>query len=152
MPRSSISGLDAHLGYWLRFVSNHVSLAFARKVEERGATVAEWVLMRQLLDIEALAPSDIADRLGMTRGGVTRLADRLIAKKLLRRSADPSDGRAQRLSLTKAGRELVPVLAALADKNDAEFFGDLPDRDRAALTRILTGVVERRGLRHVPVD
>ncbi len=50
------SDLTAHLGYWLRYVSNHVSQAFARKVEAHGVTVAEWVLMRQLLDGEALAP------------------------------------------------------------------------------------------------
>jgi hypothetical protein len=39
------SELTAHLGYWLRFVSNHVSLAFARKLESRGVTVADWVVL-----------------------------------------------------------------------------------------------------------
>lgn len=45
-----VPDLTAHLGYWLRYVSNHVSQAFARKVEANGVTVAEWVLMRRLLD------------------------------------------------------------------------------------------------------
>ena len=44
------SELTTHLGYWLRLVSNHVSQAFARKLEGRGVTVAEWVVMRLLLD------------------------------------------------------------------------------------------------------
>ena len=73
-------------------------------------TVAEWVLMRQLLDEEALAPSRLAERMGMTRGAITKLADRLIAKSLLVRAADPEDGRAQTLALTPAGRALVPEL------------------------------------------
>ena len=47
---TAVSDLTAHLGYWLRYVSNHVSHAFARKVEARGVTVAEWVLLRQLLE------------------------------------------------------------------------------------------------------
>ena len=55
-------------------------------------TVAEWVLMRQLLDEEALAPSRLAERMGMTRGAVSKLADRLIAKSLLTRNADPAMG------------------------------------------------------------
>ncbi len=151
MPQPA-SDLSAHLGYWLRFVSNHVSQAFARKVEAHGVTVAEWVLMRQLLDVEALAPSRLADRMGMTRGAVSKLADRLIAKSLLVRAADPQDGRAQTLALTRAGRAMVPKLAALADANDAEFFDSLAPEDRAALLRILREIVEKRGLKTVPVD
>ncbi len=153
MPRTkTASDLTTHLGYWLRYVSNHVSQGFARKVEAQGVTVAEWVLMRQLLDVDALAPSKLAERMGMTRGGVTKLADRLIAKKLLKRAADPEDGRAQTLSLTPAGRAMVPGLAALADTNDAEFFEHLTVKDRAALLRILRGIVEKRALKSLPVD
>jgi DNA-binding MarR family transcriptional regulator len=146
------SGLTAHLGYWLRFVSNHVSQAFARKVEARGVTVAEWVVMRDLFDVEAMAPSRLAERIGMTRGAITKLADRLVGKQLVTRTADPTDGRAQTLALTPEGRALVPELAALADANDSEFFDALTPEERAALTRILRGIVERRGLTRVPVD
>jgi DNA-binding MarR family transcriptional regulator len=148
----SVSDLSAHLGYWLRYVSNHVSRAFARKVERRGVTVAEWVLLRQLLDEEALPPSRLSERMGMTRGTVSKLADRLIAKRLLLRRANPEDARAQTLALTPKGRRLVPELAALADANDAEFFDHLTPADRAALLRILRGIVAKRGLRTLPVD
>jgi DNA-binding MarR family transcriptional regulator len=144
--------LTAHLGYWLRYVSNHVSQAFARKVEAHGVTVAEWVLMRQLLDNEALAPSRLAQRMGMTRGAISKLADRLIAKSMIVRVADPDDGRAQTLSLTSEGRALVPELAALADANDAEFFDHLAPDDRTALLRTLQEIVEKRGLKSMPVD
>jgi DNA-binding MarR family transcriptional regulator len=146
------SALHHHIGYWLRYVSNSVSQSFARKVEARGVTVAEWVLMRQLLDSDPLAPSRLAERMGMTRGAITKLADRLIAKSLLTRTAHPEDGRAQRLSLTSRGRRLVPQLAALADANDAEFFGQLAAADRAALLRILKGIVETHRLQSLPVD
>jgi len=148
----SASALTTHVGYWLRHVSNHVSQAFARKVEAHDVTVAEWVLMRQLLEEKVLAPSHLADRMGMTRGAISKLADRLIAKSMLVRAADPKDGRAQTLALTPAGRALVPKLAALADANDAEFFSHLSSRDRATLLRILREVVERCGLRSMPVD
>jgi DNA-binding MarR family transcriptional regulator len=146
------SDLTAHLGYWLRYVSNHVSQAFARKVEAHGVTVAEWVLMRQLLEVEALAPSRLAECMGMTRGAVSKLAGRLIAKSLLVRTADPEDGRAQTLALTRAGRLMVPKLAALADANDAEFFDHLAPKERAALLRTLREIVEKRGLKSLPVE
>ena len=42
------SDLTAHLGFWLRIVSNHVSHAFAGKLAAKGVTAAEWVMMRAL--------------------------------------------------------------------------------------------------------
>jgi DNA-binding MarR family transcriptional regulator len=151
-PAQPASDLTAHLGYWLRYVSNHVSQAFARKVEAHGVTVAEWVLMRQLLDEQALAPSRLAERMGMTRGAISKLAERLIAKSMVTRAADPEDGRAHKLSLTPLGRALTPQLAALADANDAEFFDHLAPGDRAALFRILREIVDKRGLKSLPVE
>jgi len=145
------STLDTHLGYWLRFVSNHVSQAFARRLEERGVTVAEWVLLRQLLDDES-APSRLAEQIGLTRGAVTRLADRLIAKQLVTRRASATDKRAQVLSLTQPGRDLVPALAALADANDAAFFGHLSPAERDALEGALKDLVRHHALRAVPID
>src|SRR5580658_1388653 len=102
-PTRPTSDLSAHLGYWLRYVSNHVSLAFARKVEAHGVTVAEWVLIRHLLEVETLAPSRLAERMGMTRGAISKLSDRLLAKALVKRTDDPRDGRAHTLALTPAG-------------------------------------------------
>ena len=147
-----VSPLDAHLGYWLRFVSNHVSHAFRRKVEAEGVTVAEWVVLRELFDHDAAAPSELAARLGMTRGAISKLADRLEAKGLAARTADPHDRRWQSLALSERGRALVPVLAALADRNDAEFFAALAPDDRATIERAMREIVRRLGLRAVPLE
>ena len=57
MSKQLVSDLTAHLGYWLRLVSNHVSHAFAQKLEAENVTVAEWVMMRSLYDHKAIAPS-----------------------------------------------------------------------------------------------
>ncbi|MBW6400484.1 MarR family transcriptional regulator [Roseomonas sp. HJA6] len=149
---TAIPDLSDHLGYWLRQVSNHVSHAFARRLADQDVTVAEWALMRVLHGEAPMAPSRIADRMGMTRGAVTKLADRLIAKGLLVREASPEDGRAQTLSLTEPGAGFVPRLAALADANDAACFGHLPDADRAALGRILRDMVRHLGVTTVAID
>lgn len=153
MNRSSpVPALTDHLGYWLRLVSNHVSAGFARRLEGHGVTVAEWVVLRELLDVDALAPSRLADRMGMTRGAISKLADRLVAKALVDRQDDPQDGRAQTLALTAAGRRLVPRLARLADANDAAFFAALASRERATVEAALRKVVAQHGLKHRPVD
>ena len=144
------SDLETHLGYWLRFVSNHVSHAFSLKLQARDVTVAEWVVLRDLLDGDGVPPSLLADRLGMTRGAISKLADRLVAKELVERTASTEDRRQQTLALTAAGRKLVPALSALADRNDAEFFGHLKPAERAALEKTLRGIVRRHDLKTIP--
>jgi DNA-binding MarR family transcriptional regulator len=146
------SDLTSHLGYWLRHVSNHVSYAFARKLGSRDVTVAEWVVMRELYGEDALAPSRLADKLGLTRGAISKLAERLLAKGLVMRAPDAGDGRAHTLALTIKGRSLVPKLAVLADQNDAEFFDHLTDQERTTVERILKEIVKIRGLKSLPVD
>ncbi|MGE3143629.1 MAG: MarR family winged helix-turn-helix transcriptional regulator, partial [Hyphomonadaceae bacterium] len=138
--------LEAHLGYWLRRVSNHVSHAFARKLAARGVTVAEWALLRVLYERAPTAPSQAAREMGMTRGAITKLADRLIAKGLLARAADARDGRAQTLALTAKGAAFVPRLAALADQNEAECFAMLSEAERRTLERLLRKLSAEHGL------
>jgi DNA-binding MarR family transcriptional regulator len=146
------SDLTAHTGYWLRMVSNAVSQDFARKVADEGVTVAEWSFMCALYDADAMAPSALAEKMGMTKGAISKLADRLLGKGLITRAGNPDDRRAHTLSLTGAGRSKVPILAALADRNDAEYFGVLPTEEREMLHRLLRILADRRGLKTTPVD
>lgn len=151
MPsRDSISDLTDHLGYWMRMVSNHVSFAFARRLEGMDVTVAEWVMMRELFGAGPLAPNRLAARMGMTRGAISKLADRLVAKALVTRHDDPSDGRAHRLALSEAGSLLVPELARLADENDEAAFACLTADERAQLDRLLKKIAGALGLKNSP--
>lgn len=149
---TSVSELTAHTGYWLRMVSNAVSQDFARKVAAEGVTVAEWVFLRALYDEDAMAPSVLAEKMGLTKGAISKLADRLLAKKLVERVDSRRDGRSHVLLLSPEGRARVPILASLADENDAGCFGVLTGAEREALDRALKALVERLGLRGVPVD
>lgn len=151
-PNSSPSTLDAHLGYWLRMVSNAVSQGFARKVEREGVTVAEWVFLRALYDAGRVAPSHLAEGMAMTKGAISKLADRLLEKSLIERRANPNDKRAHTLALNREGRALVPRLAALADENDQEFFGTLTSEERQQLARLLRKIASERELTSVPID
>lgn len=146
------SELEDHLGYWLRLASNHVSQAFQRKVEERGVTVAEWVVLRVLFEAEAMHPSALAERLGMTRGAVSKLVERLLRKKLADRTFAADDRRFQTITLTPTGKRLMPQLARLADANEREFFGHLPAGEVADLVRRLRALATRHGWRHPPTE
>jgi DNA-binding MarR family transcriptional regulator len=148
----AISGLEDHLGFWLRFVSNQVSASFQRRVAALGVTVSEWVALRTLCERGELSPMTLVDALGMTKGAISKLVARLEVAGLLCRESDEHDGRAQRISLTAAGRTLVRQLARAADDNDEEFFGHLGEREQAQLKKMMTDLVRTHGWREIPVD
>lgn len=146
---SDIPDLTAHKGYLLRMVSNAVSQKFARDVEGEGVTVAEWAMLRSLYGSDATTPSDLVRKIGMTKGAISKLADRLLDKGLIARTGS---NRGQSLSLSPAGAQRVPILAALADQNDAAFFTVLSGEEHKQLRDLLHGLIKTHGLTTMPVD
>ncbi len=151
MTAAPPSDLEDHVGFWLRMVSNAVAQSFAGRVEAAGVAAAEWVFLRTLYGADGIAPSELAERMGMTRGAISKLADRFVEKALVVRHADPKDRRGQTLVLSPAARNLVPRLAQLADDNDAAFFASLDTEERADLVRLLRKLATARSLRAPPL-
>lgn len=147
---ANASTLTSHTGFWLRLVSNHVSHSFARKLAGSGATVAEWVILREILEAGKTSPGRLATSTALTRGAVSKLVDRLVHKGLVNRAEAERDRRFQDVELTAAGRALVPRLAALADRNDQEYFSRLSVRERDALMAILKRLVALHELKGMP--
>jgi DNA-binding MarR family transcriptional regulator len=149
---TGVSDLRSHTGFWLRFVSNHVSHGFARKLVGSGVTVAEWVVLREMFDAITTSPSALAAATGLTRGAISKLIERLVQKDLVSRAEAAGDRRFQDVCLTAAGRILVPKLAALADQNDHEFFSQLPVGERERLVGILKKLVATNKLKQIPIS
>lgn len=144
--------LEAHLSFWLRFVSNHVSSRFQQLVLAQGVTVTEWVALRTLWARTETRHADLIEALGMTKGAASKVVTRLEEKGLAQRQFSEGNARDQALTLTRAGRALVPRLAALADANDEHFFGHLGAAERQALRAAMQALVQHHGLKDVPTD
>ena len=149
--KRSISGLESHLGYWLRRVSNTVSGEFARSLYARQTSVAEWVFLRHLDERAQAAPGELAEALTMTRGAISKIIDKLQEKGWIGSKVNPEDNRGQLLSLTPVGRRNLPVLAEIADQNDKQFFTCLAADERAALKSLLSKLAEHHHIRNIPV-
>ena len=54
--------------------------------------------------------AELAAYLGLHRSSVSGLIDRAVARGLVRRGTSSDDGRAVRVSLTPAGKQLAPIL------------------------------------------
>ncbi|MBB4146072.1 MarR family winged helix-turn-helix transcriptional regulator [Rhizobium rhizoryzae] len=80
----------------------------------------------------------------MTKGAITKLADSLTARGYLIRLTDPTDRRTQILNITQKAFDILPALAALADENSEESFGDLHQTEREMLAQLQKK--DRRGI------
>ena len=150
--KHSISGLETHLGYWLRRVSNKVSGEFTRSLHAKQTSVPEWVLLRHLQERERTTPGELAEALTMTRGAISKIVDKLQAKGWIRSRVNPEDNRGQLLSLTSTGRRTLPELAKIADQNDDRFFACLDATEKSNLRRLLQKLAEHHQIRDVPVE
>ncbi len=151
IEKPHVSQLEDHLGYWLRCVSNHVSRRFQQLLEAEGTSVTEWVALRALFERTETGNAALIERLGMTKGAASKVVSRLEEKGLAQRRLAKNSQREQVLFLTRKGKALVPRLSAVADQNDAHFFGHLPATQREPLRELLEALVVHHKIQEVPV-
>jgi len=96
------------------------------RAKGRGTTRAQWIVLFRLREQEGLSQVDLADVLELQPISLVRLLDRLVEHGLLERRPDPRDRRANRLFLTKSGRQLVEDLDSLRDAIAIDVLRELP--------------------------
>jgi DNA-binding MarR family transcriptional regulator len=148
----SAQDLELHLGYWLRRVSNHVSGEFARTLQTKRTSVAEWVVLRHVRERPGITPGELAEALALTRGAVSKVIDKLEAKNWIRGSTKPEDNRVRLFSPTRRGSRVLPELAEIADRNDRTFFDVLRVDERATLRRLLSKLVHLHHIGAIPTE
>jgi DNA-binding MarR family transcriptional regulator len=148
----NIGRIDAYLGYWLRFVSNQVTNAFQQKLAKKGVTVAEWLILRFLWSQAPCSLTKLSEVMGIDKGSMSRLTDRLEKRNLIKRTTDLKDRRLYSIELTAEGSLLVPKLAQIADENDAYFFGHLSSHQFQDIKNFLNDMVTRHNFSHIPLD
>ena len=136
--------LEDFLPYKLVIVTDGVSRVFAGNLlESFNLTIPEWRILAVVAEQGTLSPTATAARTAMDKVKVSRAAQSLAAKGLLRQSADPSDGRGRLLRLTRKGNTTHAAIVPLATRLESTLFDDLTRADMAALNRVLAKIATR---------
>ena len=93
-----------------------------RRARTQGMTRAQWVMLLRLERQPGLSQKELAELLEVEPITVARLVDRLEARGLVERRADPADRRVWRLHLLPGAADVLEELAG----------------EREAMTRMLT--------------
>jgi DNA-binding MarR family transcriptional regulator len=117
-PTPVVRPSDWRLGVWRSFLRAHAGVVGALERElstEAGLPLAWYDVLLQLAEApeRRLRMAELADRVLLSRSGLTRLVDRLAAEGLVRRERSPDDARGTYTVLTVAGidrlRRAVPT-------------------------------------------
>jgi DNA-binding MarR family transcriptional regulator len=134
---SPIHSPQAQLNYWLRIAGNRFAKAFDSELKDWRIIASEWAALRELYRPVRLSPLDVGRAIGMTKGGASKLIDRLVQKRLVKKEVGLHDRRFRTIELTKAGKDLVTFLAFSEYAVDRGFFGWLPPDERRQLMTAL---------------
>jgi DNA-binding MarR family transcriptional regulator len=146
-PRGrSTRATPEQLATWRALLRAHnaVGRSAQSALSHEGLDASDYDVLVTLAEgpLEGLRPTELADRVLLTKSGITRLVDRLVERRLIERRACPSDRRGQLVALTATGRGRLRRAAPEVLRRLRVALGSLTAGDLAALRRVLERIEE----------
>ncbi len=108
-----------------------------RHVRTMGLTSCQFDIIATLGNTEGMNFRELGERTLITKGTLTGVVDRLEDKKLVRRVADPRDGRSQIVQLTSAGEEMFARVFPEHLAYMEQAFAALPEAEQRSMRDML---------------
>ncbi len=124
-----------HLAAWDQLARAHAAVSGRAQeaLTEAGLPPLAWYqLLSALSDAgeEGMRMSDLAEAMILSRGGLTKLLDRLVSAGLVERKACPTDRRVSNAILLTAGEKLHAEMRPVVDAElEASFAGAISDEE-----------------------
>ena len=137
--------VEDSVGYLVTRVRASIFAGVDRELAPLGISAAQGSILIYIAHGRGDRAADIARDYDYDTGSMTRMVERLSAKRLLRRVPDESDRRVVRLELTAAGRKLTEQMAAMAVKVLNQHLRGFTRAELDHLKALLRRMLENRG-------
>jgi DNA-binding MarR family transcriptional regulator len=141
VPTGTVDSGTVELDQVLRTITRHLrGAAFATKVGEKAKVQLEpslYTLLTRIGDSQPVRAAVLADSLGVTPSTISRQVTQLESRGLVKRAADPADGRALILRLTPQGAKVRQRLQDAWASILSNMVGDWGKKDVDALVGAL---------------
>lgn len=118
-------------------LDNHLQTASKRMADELGVTGPQRLAIRMIGLHTSLTATELAEHLHLHKSTVTGVVARLEKRRLIKRTADPTDGRVHHFTLTAEGQQLNRQKAGTIEARVAAALETMAARDLAAARRVL---------------
>ncbi|MCB2200212.1 MarR family transcriptional regulator [bacterium] len=140
----------------LGHLSNRVAADFRaaadQRMQELGMHAPQGMILGILEELGPLSLADMAKLLKYTHPSVLRHIDALEERGLVERTQHPEDRRIKLLTVTRAGKKLVPVLFGILDEINRDALQGVSKKDQQTVIRVLNQVHENLGGLGCPDD
>jgi DNA-binding MarR family transcriptional regulator len=114
---------------------------YAEEIGPDGVTQRQYAVLAAVADHEGATQSDLVRITGIDRSTLADMAVRMIAKGLLARDRSQTDARANAVSLTAKGREVLEDARPKMTKADSRLLKLMSDGRRQTLVALLRELV-----------
>jgi DNA-binding MarR family transcriptional regulator len=114
-----------------------------RLLRPLGVSAAGGLVLGILRDHGAMSPSELGERLIVSRAAVTGLLDSLERRGFVNRAVNPADRRSLVIEITPAGLTVVKELRTLVHRNEKDWLGALTDDELRTYIELLHRIQDR---------
>ena len=129
----------SELRYLVLAAQREGNRAYSRSLIDLGLTSSQAEIIVVLDEFGPLTLREVGEMIVCEAGSPSRIVDALVARSYVERTPDKTDRRAVTLSLTPAGRSLVPALRTIEAEFDALTAAQLTAEQRAVVAGVLRG-------------
>ncbi len=116
-------------GFLIHDVSRLRRIVVDRALKPLGITRSQWWVLAFLSRHDGMTQTSLASDLDLTKVAIGGLLDRMEASGYVERRADPNDGRARRVHLTKAGIGLVSTIRENVEAVEVGILAKIPETE-----------------------
>jgi len=118
----------------LNHIKGKCQLKDRKIAEQLGISTSELNCLKIFIEGSIkISVKDLAERLNITSGGVTKIVGQLEDRSILRRDMDPEDRRGILVSLTSEGRSLINKLHKITNDYYTSIFSGLSDKEKDSI-------------------
>jgi DNA-binding MarR family transcriptional regulator len=117
--------------------SRAVRRAIDVTLEPLGLNLSHWLLLAVLEQFGPMSQTQLADQIAIGRAAAGSIVDGLHDRGLVKRDADPNDGRVWRVSLTRRGKEFRAKVVDVEVEFRSKLRAGLARDERRQLVKLL---------------
>ncbi|QRM57397.1 MarR family transcriptional regulator [Sinorhizobium sp. BG8] len=126
------------LGFLLHDVARLLRKRFEQRAKCLGLTRAQWQTLAYLLNNDGIHQAALADMLEIEPISLTRILDKLVARRLVERRQHPTDRRISLLYMREEALPLIAEMRVLGDETRAEALQGVSAAEREQLFATLS--------------
>lgn len=134
--------LESQVGFVLRRAHQRASSIFATHFQHANLSPVQFAALVKIRDLGQVSQNHLGRLISMDPATIMGVVNRLVQRKLARRSADPVDRRRALIVITSEGLRLVKECEPLGHAVTKETLRNLSFEERQTLIELLSRIAE----------